>query len=118
MGVDISSMWTSLQTQPWWAVPAIFGVAMLSAELCTRWWQKRRTQSHQRRWNEYSQRLREYHRRYKEAEAAAYCDWRDWQESLSQSGALPNLYLISLKKREFERAKVAAIGPKPIPPNG
>jgi uncharacterized membrane protein len=67
MGVDISSTWTSLQTLPWWAIPAIFVVAMLLTELCTQWWQRRRMGSHQRRWNEYSQRLREYHKHYKEA---------------------------------------------------
>jgi len=75
--------------------------------------------SHQRGWNEYSQRLLEYHKHYKEAEAAAHCDWLEWKESFrSQSSASPNLYLTNMKKREFERAKLAAIGPKPIPPNG
>jgi|SRR5689334_6428992 hypothetical protein len=119
MGVDVSSTWTSLQTLPWWAIPAIFVAAMLPTELCMQWWQRRRTKSHQRRWNDYNQRLREYQRHYKEAEAAAYCDWLEWKESLqSQSGTSPNLYLINLKKKEFERAKLAVIGPKPVPPNG
>jgi hypothetical protein len=117
-----SSLWAWLQTLPFWA---IFGITAAGAaliflpELFMSLWNRKRIKNCRRQWDEYNQYVRDYRQFYKNAKTAAYCDWLEWKEGFqSQKGALPSLYLTRMKRAEFERARLAAIGPEPIPPSG
>jgi len=122
MDIDVSSLWAWLQTLPFWAIfgiVAAMAALILSPEFFIKSWDQKRIKSCQRQWIEYNHRVRDYHKYYKVAKDAAYRDWLEWKEGfLVQNGALPSLYLTRMKREEFERVKLAAIGPEPIPPSG
>src|SRR4051812_36073043 len=97
MDIDVSSLWTWLQTLPFGAIFAIIAAIaalILLPEFFMKAWDQKRIKSCQRRWVEYNQCVREYHKYYKGDKDAAYCDWLEWKDSFqSQSGALPSLDL-------------------------
>jgi len=122
MSVDVSGIWAWLQALPFWAIfgiTAAIAALILLPELFLNLWNRKRIKSCRHQWAEYNHCMRDYHKYYKDAKAAAYCDWLEWKEGFqSQNGALPSLYLTRIKRAEFERAKLAAIGPEPVPPSG